>query len=297
VATRRGAFPPRLPGNPAKLGRSRKGDVVKESSATTSVAHWSSWFCDFAAAAQKLADQNPIKAILGTKTGCDPSLLTFTLYWYRCPSKTRIEHAVNKARRIAKQLDRAARRLSEDASSARRLLAGMAFSDPCGYQVREVLKRSALVKDGPERAEDSLRCISSFAAKLSESANGLKTYSSGKRAHRSSLEVLLWCHLQETVGPVMNRKFLPLLIDCADSAFGQNGVPIRYYDAVSLSCQRFQVRYPGPYERLKALAIRNKRALDSAELRQWGDLTPADCNDLATELQLQFDKETARRPT
>jgi hypothetical protein len=270
---------------------------VKESSVTTSVAYWSSWFCDFASAAQKLAAQNPIKAILGTKTGCNPTLLTITLYWYRCRSKTRIEYAVHKARRYAKQLDRAARRLSEDASSARRLLPGLAFSDPIGYQVRELLKRSALVEDGPERAEDSLRCISGFAAKLSESANALKTFSSGKRAHRSGFEVLLWWHLQETVGPVMNRKVLPLLIDCADSAFGPNRLPERHYDAVLLNCQRFQQRYPDTYKRLKALAIRNKRVLDSAELLQWSDLTPADCNDLATGMQLQFDEETARRPT
>lgn len=181
------------------------------------------------------------------------------------PSKTRIEQDSEKARALAKKWATLAGRISRDADEVLSTL-GTSFRDPYGYQLREIFLQTQLAQEGSLKTSLAADCMTEYARKLEQAAKTIKDRASRKRVLRTNWEVLIWCHLQATVGKELSRRYLPALIECADQAFGSERLPDKSFRGIIQNCERYKAESPTAYAR------HNNRALKNAALGRY--LTP-----------------------
>ena len=82
------------------------------------------------------------------------------------------------------------------------------------------------------------------------------------------------------------------MVHAADTAFSQDSRSIDVSSAIEQAVARFEKLFPGEYQRLEGVALRNKVTLTTEDVRFWN--SPSQYYDeIAGHLDEMFDKEVA----
>ncbi len=167
----------------------------------------------------------------------------------------------------------------------------MWFKDPLRYQILEQLKASGLYSSKGPPFDPTIEEVEKCAEQLRSLSEILKNLASMKRNPRVCLEVMLWEHLVGTVGISDTRRLFAQLVNAASDVFNTTTKAIDVSGAVEQAVRRFAKLYPDGYNRLRALALRNKAKLTADDVRGWR--SPAQHHEtIARSLDERFDTET-----